>query len=220
MDRLMISAELRDQHGKGPVNRLRAGGQMPGVIYGTGETPVSVTLNSREFRHMFRGTAGEHALVDVTVGDGGKVQTVLIQDVQHHPLSGDAIHVDFLRVRMDVKLRTELPISLTGTAVGVKMEGGLLDQNLRTIEVECLPTDLPDDIQIDVSALNIGDSVHVSDVEAPEGVTILTPSDRVVAHVMAPRVVAEAGEVAGEGEGGPERVGEGEKAKEGGEESS
>lgn len=223
MDRLKIQVEPRDQHGKGAVNRLRAEGRTPAILYGTGGDAVSVTLDSRDFEYALHGLSGAHALVDIQIGTGD-TEPALIQDIQYDPVRDNPIHVDFLRVRMDVKLHTTVPLVLIGTPVGVKQEGGILDQILRDIEVECLPGDLPEEINIDVSELAIGDSIHVSDLESPEGVTILTPEDRVIAHVMAPRVIEEVeveGEEIVEGEEGeePERVGDGEEAEKDGEEN-
>ncbi len=221
MDRLAIQAEKRDELGSGPSGRLRKAGRLPCVVYGTGEPPLSVTVDRRDFEHMLRDHAGEHALVDLDVA--GDKQTVLVQEIQHHPVRGEMVHVDFMRIRMGVKLQTALPLRITGTARGVKMDGGMLDQTIREIEVECLPSELPEDISIDVTDLGIGDVLTAGDIPIPSGVTILTPADRVVVHVLPPRVAEAEAEVAAEageiGETEPERIGETERAEEGAEET-
>lgn len=227
MDRLKIQVETRDLYGKGAASRLRADGFTPAVIYGVGGESVSVKLNSHDFEYAIHHLSGEHALVDIQVGVDGDAHPALIQDIQYDPLRDNPIHVDFLRVRMDEKLNTTVPLILTGTSVGVKQEGGVLDQVLRDIEIECLPANLPEELEIDVTEMAIGDSMHVSDLTAPEGVTILTSEERVLANVMAPRileeVLPEGEEMEEEGAVEPERIGEeaeeGEEAGDGGEEN-
>jgi len=213
MERLVLKAKPRSEHGKGPAHRLRAAGRLPAVVYGTGEEAVAVSMDFSEFEHVLHGLGGEHVLVDLKIGRR-KPQTVLIKTVQHHPLRDDPTHVDFLRVRMDESIHTTLPVRLVGTPKGVKQQGGVLDHTLRGIEVQCLPDDLPEELTADVAELMIGESMHVSDIALPEGVTALTPGERVLAHVLAPRVIEEevpvAEEVEEAAEVEPERVGEAE----------
>jgi len=224
MARLVLRAEVRHEHGKGAARRLRAAGRVPAVVYGAGDGPVALSLDAQEFDHVLRGLVGEHAIVDLKVAKKRSKQTVLIQTVQHHALGDEPIHVDFLRVRMDERITTTVPLALVGTCKGVKDQGGVLDHTLHEIEVECLPDNLPETIEVDVTDLMMHDSLHVSDMALPEGVAAITPGDRVVAHVLAPRVVeveapvAEEVEEAAEAE--PERIGEEAEAKEaGGEET-
>jgi len=213
MDRLILEAKLRSEHGKGPAHRLRAAGRLPAVVYGTGEESVAVSMDFKEFEHVLHGLGGEHVLVDLKIGRK-KPQTVLVKTVQHHPLRDDPVHVDFLRVRMDETIETTVPVTLVGTCKGVKEQGGVHDHVLHEIEVECLPGDLPEELTIDITELMIGDSLHVSDITLPEAVTVLTPADRVVVHVLAPRIVEEEVPAAEEIEEGPEvepeRIGEAE----------
>ena len=223
MARLVVEAEVRSEVGKGAMHRLRAAGALPAVVYGAGEDPVKLSLNLKEFGHALHSIGGEHAVVDLKMGSDGTLQTVLIKSVQHHPMDDHAVHVDFLRVRMDEKIETTVRLTLIGTCKGIKDQGGVMDQLVRELEVECLPDDLPNVIEADVTELLIGDALHVSDLEIPERVTCITPSDRAVVHVMAPRVVeeveAEAEEIEEEAEGEPERVGEAEEGEKGGEEA-
>jgi len=202
---------------------MRSDGRVPAVVYGGSDESLSITLDSKEFEHALHRLVGEHALVNLKVGDSDTPQTVLIQSVQHDPLRDDPIHVDFLRVRMDEKIATTVHVTLVGTCQGVKMQGGILDQALRDIEIECLPEDLPEEITVDVTDLMIGDSLNVDDVTLPAGVVSLIPGDRVVAHVLAPRIVEEAEgapeEVEEGAEAEPERIGEDEAEEEGGEEA-
>ena len=225
MARLVLEAEVRSEVGKGAMHRLRAAGALPAVVYGAGEDPVRLSLDFKEFGHALHGIAGEHAVVDLKVGSDDAVQTVLIKSVQHHPVDDHPIHVDFLRVRMDETIETTVRVTLIGTCKGIKDQGGVVDQLLREIEIECLPGDLPNMIEADVTELLIGDALHVSDLELPEKVKCLTPADRAVVHVMAPRIIeeveVEAEEVEVEAEGEPKRIGEaeGEGEEKGGEEA-
>ncbi len=214
MARLVLEAEVRSEAGKGAMHRLRAAGALPAVVYGAGEDPVKLSLNFKEFDHAMHSIAGDHAVVDLKMGSDDALQTVLIKSVQHHPMDDHPVHVDFLRVRMDQKIETSVRLTLIGACKGVKDQGGVLDQLVREIEIECLPDDLPDMIEADVTELLIGDTLHISDLEIPERVTCTTPPDRAIAHVMAPRiveeVVVEAEEIEAEAEGEPGRVGEAE----------
>jgi len=223
MERMVVEAEVRSEVGKGAMRRLRAAGVLPAVVYGAGEDPVKLSLDLREFSHMMHSIEGEHGVVDLKMGSDDAVQTVLIKSVQRHPLYDHVRHVDFLRVRMDEKIETTVHVTLVGICKGVKDQGGVLDQLLRELEIECLPGDLPDKVEADVSGLLMGDALHVSDLELPESVTCHTPLDRAVAHVMAPRVVEEVEPAAEEVEEGvevePERIGEEEGEKTGGEET-
>jgi len=223
MARLVLEAEVRSEVGKGAMRRLRAAGSLPAVMYGVGEEPALLSLNAKEFSHVMHSMESEHGVIDVKVGLDDAAQTVLIKSIQHHPLDDHALHVDFMRVRMDEKIETTVHVTLVGTCKGVKDQGGVLDQLLREIEIECLPDDLPDKVEADVSELLIGDALHVSDIELPEGVTCHTLLDRVLAHVMAPRVVEEGEMEAEEVEEGveaePERIGEEEGEETGGEET-
>jgi large subunit ribosomal protein L25 len=224
MARLTLETEVRSETKKGAMGRLRATGTLPAIMYGAGEDPLKLSLNFKEFDHALHSISGEHAVVDLKMSSDGTTQTVLIKSVQRHPMDGNAIHVDFLRVRMDQTIETTIRVTLVGISKGIKDQGGVMDQLVREIEVECLPGDLPDHVEIDVTELLIGDALHVSDLELPEKVKCLTPAERAIVHVMVPRVVeeveVEAEEEVEEGaEGEPERVGGAEEDEKGGEEA-
>ncbi|MFW5718223.1 MAG: 50S ribosomal protein L25 [Spirochaetota bacterium] len=204
MEQKTLSASARTELKTGAARRLRRAGKIPAVIYGHRE-PVPVTIDGLEFIREFK-IITESQIIKLTVGD--ETYDVLIKDYQEDILTGDVEHIDFFEIEAGKTLRTHIGIHLNGSAIGSR-EGGILEQQLYEVEIECLPQDIPDAFQVDVSGLAVGDSLHVSDLEAPEGVTILTSEENVIALVAMPRLEVEPeaeeeeleeGEVAAEGE--------------------
>ena len=187
-----LKAATRETGGKKSARNVRAAGALPGVLYGGGQEPVSLVINCREFEvAVHRSRGGEHAILRLEVEDKPELSSpVLLKAVQHHPVRGNFLHADFLRIRMDERIVTVVPVRLEGLAPGVG-EGGVLDHQMREVEVECLALDVPEEVVVDVSGLHIGDSVHLDAVKFPENVTVLTETDRPVVTVHAPRVVKE-----------------------------
>jgi len=173
-------------------------------------------LAARDINAMMSHAAGENVLVELEIAGEKSSRTALVQEVQHTPVGGDIRHVDFHAISMDDTIQAEVPLEPVGTANGVKNFGGLLEQSLRVLTLECLPRDLPDRITVDISQLNIGDSIHVRDIQLPSGVTAKVPADLTAFSVLAPvveevPVVAEAEAAAGP-EVITEKKGEGEAA--------
>jgi len=196
-----IQLKATPRRGTGTVEskKSRASGLVPAVVYGRHlEKPQNLQLDARELRTALGKTAGEHVLVDLEIVGGAKT-LALIQDVQHHPLKRDILHVDFHALREDEKMHTTVPVICFGEASGVKNSGGVLEQLLRSIEVECLPRDLPESIVIDVSKLEIGDAIHIRDLQLPEGVVSRGAPDNSVVHCAAPKVEEVVAPVAAEG---------------------
>jgi large subunit ribosomal protein L25 len=198
-----LKATPRDGSGKGPARRLRMRGQVPAVLYGHGMEPRSLSVSGQDLLHLFHASGGGSVIVDLDVE--GEVQMVLVRDVQRDHLHGRYVHVDFLAVDRDEKVRMTAEIREVGEAIGVH-EGGVIEHHLREIEIECLPGDVPDAIEIDITDLRIGDLARVADLTAPEGVTVLTDPDTPVISVVTPaalRVEADLsvpGEAPAEGE--------------------
>ena len=213
-----LAVELRENSGKGVARKLRAAGRVPGVLYGHGVDPVSVVFDPDELEQVLRqGGAGLNTLIDLE-GDapvGGK--TVIVKDMQRHPLRGSVLHADLYQIDMAERISVAVPIHLVGTPEGVSMGGGLLDHALREVELDCLPRAIPDSIDIDVSALEMGDSIHVSDLALPDGVELRTDAGQSVCSVVAPRVEEEP-EIELEGEEDA-ALGEEAEAGEGGEDA-
>ncbi len=213
-----LSVSKREGKGKGSSHQTRVKGLIPGVVYGGGQDPLHIVVNTKVFEKLLHGRFGEHAVVQLEVEGAPDLNSpALLKQVQRHPLKEHVLHADFLRIRLDERIETVVPIELTGQAAGV-VEGGVLEHQLREVEVECLALEVPEHILVDVSRLNIGDSVHVSDLIVPEGIKVLTDPERPVASVTVPRAMVEAApaEAAAEGaEGeGEKKEGEGEKKKE------
>ncbi|HET9720300.1 MAG TPA: 50S ribosomal protein L25 [Solirubrobacteraceae bacterium] len=204
-----LQAKRREPSGSRSARRLRREGNVPGVLYGGGEDPVSFAVNARELRHAL---ADAGAVLDLHLEDAAGTPVVL-KELTRHPVSGEPVHIDLLRVRLDRPIQAPVLLELTGSeeAIGVR-EGGILEQPLREVTVEALPGDIPDVIQHDVSEMNVNDTITLAAVQAPARVTIVTDPESVLATITPPRLQVEAET---EIETETEVVGEGEDAAEG-----
>jgi large subunit ribosomal protein L25 len=188
-----LSAELRTGTGKGVNRKLRVAGKIPAVVYGKGRAAQSVTLDPKALETLLhKSGAGLNTLIDLSVG--GRTDTVLVKELQRHPVYGEYLHVDFFQVDLTQKITVSIPIHFIGKAKGVEF-GGILDHPLRELEVECLPRAIPEFVEVDVSALEIGQSIHVSDLRLPEGVDVKTDPTLPVASVVLPAAEVEAAPV-------------------------
>lgn len=203
-----LSAERRDVTGRSAVRKLKARGIVPAIIYGAKDKPEALQVTRRDINALLSHAAGENILVELEIAGGGKNanRLALVQEVQHSPVGGAVLHIDFHAVSMDEMIEAEVPLEPTGMANGVKNFGGLLEQNVRSLAIECLPRDLPDRITVDVSELNIGDSIHVRQIALPSGVTTTHPADLTVFSVLAPTVEEEPVVVAEAAPAGPEVI--------------
>jgi large subunit ribosomal protein L25 len=192
---VQLTAEPRNPSRKKGAKALRISGKVPAILYGHGTEPRPLAVGSMELARLLERIAPESTIVEVTFG--GHSVKALIRELQRHPLKPGVLHVDFQEIHAGEKLRLEIPIHLTGTADGVRNQGGVLDQVLRTVEIEVLPSDIPERVELDVTALIIGRSLHVSDLVIPNA-EILTEPELTVCTVVAPRAeeVAAPAEVA------------------------
>jgi large subunit ribosomal protein L25 len=181
---IQLKGSPREQIGKGAARKARAAGRIPAVIYGHGETPRAIAVDFREFEVALRDHKGSNAIVNLNLS-GGEV-TALVRDVQYDPLSRLIIHLDFQHISLTEQIEVEVPVHFVGTPVGVKDGGGILEHLLRTLKVKCLPTAIPAGIDVDVTALEIGMNLHVSDLVPNAGYEIITEADVAVAAVVAP----------------------------------
>lgn len=182
-----LSAQVRNESGSSAVRRLRRQGWLPGVInVGKGES-VLVKFKAHDFEMMMRGYGGGNQLFDIAV-DTSSPRKVLLKEIQHDPITGGLLHADFLEVSMTVKMRARVPVRLVGEPVGVTQEGGILEQTVREVEVECLPGDLMDFLPLDVTGLKVGASAKVSELKVDSAkVTIITDAGIAVASVSLPK---------------------------------
>ncbi len=203
-----LAAERRTAVGRSAVRKLKAAGSVPAIIYGAKDKAEPLQVLRRDINALLSHASGENILVELEIAGDGKNRLALVQEVQHSPVGGDVLHIDFHAVSMDEQIEAEVPVEPFGIANGVKNFGGLLEQSIRGLTIECLPKDLPDKIMVDVSALNIGDSIHVRDLTLPEGVRTRIHLELTVFSVVAPTVEEEpVAAVAAEGAAaGPEVI--------------
>src|SRR3984957_5923876 len=188
MKSVALKAYPRSQVRGGKVKQLRKTGRVPATIYGRQAKPQNLELESEEFADVLHHSVSENVLVDLTVdSDARSKRLALVQQIQHHPLDGKILHVDFHEVSETEKVTVNVPLETSGEAAGVKSGGGVLEHILFKLKVRCLPKDLPEQIVVDVSALEIGKSIHLGDIKAPEGVEILGDKHITVVAVSAPR---------------------------------
>jgi len=187
MERHSIEVELRTETGKGVARKIRRNGKIPGVVYGRGNEPKSIKLDPLDIEKLLY----SNAIIDLSfAGEDGEESTVIIKDFQRDVIKKDLLHVDFQFISMDEKITVSVPLSLEGTAAGVH-EGGVLQQLLRNIEIDALPAEIPSEITLDISELEVGSSLSVADLELPEGIDLVTDSDEVIVTVVTPTELVE-----------------------------
>ncbi|MDA0709517.1 MAG: 50S ribosomal protein L25 [bacterium] len=185
-DQVVLKAELRSGVGKQVAKRLRAEGRLPAVVYGGNAEALACSVDLRALETVLH-THGRNAIINLDTGD--KTQSTIVKDLQQDYMRGKAIHVDFHRIDLTQKIIVEVSVESVGIPTGVRNEGGILEQMLHHLEVECLPTEIPDRILVDVSALSVGDNLHVSDISLDNpGQIIVTDGDRTVFTLASPTV--------------------------------
>lgn len=204
MERVTLKARVRDGVGKGAARALRREGAIPGIVYGRGRDPRPVMVDARALSAALHTHAGLNVLIDLELGGNGGAEpaVVMVREVQRDVFRRHPIHVDFHAISLTERLETRVPVALRGVAKGVS-EGGVVEHHLRDVLVECLPTQIPEQLELDITELVVGRSLHASDLTIPDGTTLLTPPEEVIVTVVAPRVheeeVAPAAAVPAEG---------------------
>jgi large subunit ribosomal protein L25 len=193
MKNVAIDIQARAKAGKGVARKLRHAGQTPGVLYGPKAEAISLSVNTHEFNKLLNSAGGEPLLFTLNLKSNGDSSnyTALIKDLQLHPVYDKIRHIDFYEVFMDEEVQVEVPITAVGKAKGVETDMGVLEIILRTVKISCLPLAIPRDIQINVSDLGLGDTVHVSDIVAPEGVRLLDDPETTLMTIVASRAEEE-----------------------------
>ena len=190
MEAITVEATLRDDRGKNAARRLRQTGQVPAVLYGGKEESVAVTVNARQVTGILRSESGHNTIFTVKL-PGGE-QEAMLKDWQVDPVKGTLLHVDMLRVAMDVRMRFQVPVHTFGEPQGVKLQGGIFEMVTREVEVECLPADIPEEFEVDITELLIGKQLRASDLPVdPAKIKLVTDPQRVIAHVVALRAEEE-----------------------------
>jgi large subunit ribosomal protein L25 len=214
---LTITASAREGVGKGPTRRLRANGLIPAAVYGEGKEAVAVAVSAKEIATILRSGSGHNTIFKLALPHSdGEPANVIIKDYQIDPIKGRLLHADLLRLSMTTLTTVSVAIETIGEPPGVKTEGGILELQLREVEVECLPGDIPEHLTVDVSNLQIGDHVTVADlVYDRDKVKVLVEETQIVAGVLAPRMVEEAAPAVAAAEGEPGAAAEPEVIKKG-----
>ena len=190
-DKTILKALRRNGAGKSVARKMRQAGQTPAVLYGGDEEPVHLGLNTHDADYLFRSISVENTIVNLEVeGEKGSVQT-LVREIQTHPWKETLLHVDFLRIQKGVAVDVEIPLQLVGTPEGVRLEGGSVEQIIYEIPIRCIPSKIPEVIEVDVSGLNVGDVIHVSDVEFDKDIEVTIAQERTICSVAAPKAEEE-----------------------------
>ncbi len=186
MDRVQLNVNLREGSGKGVARKVRAKGSVPGIIYGKGYQNISVEVNAKEITTAISGKSGTNTLLDINVPNHGVV-TALLKDYQADILTRELTHLDFVKVDLSKKIQVSVPLHYVGKAEGVK-EGGILEAIRRELEINCLPTAIPEFVEVDVSHLKVGMSIHINEVKLPEGIEVAHHDDNyTLVSVVAPK---------------------------------
>ncbi len=227
MSENVLAVELRDGTGKSVTRKIRRAGRVPAVIYGHGKATLSLSFDPKSLESILKASdAGVNTLIGLEGDSAISGKTVLVKELQRDPVDGFLMHADLFEVDPEEKISVSVPVHVVGIAEGITM-GGILDHALREVELECLPSAIPDAIELDVTALSLGDSIHVRDLVVAEGVSVRTHEELPVVSVILPTVVEEEPEVSGEelegdaaegeaGEGGSEASGDSTSSETGG----
>jgi large subunit ribosomal protein L25 len=199
MATVQLDSKVRTQTGKGASRRLRTEGRLPAIFYGPEAEPIMLSIDYLQLKKVLKGKAAENIIVDLQIDSNGRSQskTVMIKELQRDPITRDYLHVDFFEISMGKEIEAVIPLQLINTPLGVT-NGGLLQHIRRELSVSCLPKDLIEKIDIDVSGLDIGDSLHIRDITLPAGLNSTEDDDFTIATVVAPTITAEPEEVEAE----------------------
>jgi large subunit ribosomal protein L25 len=188
---ITIAAEPRTSRGKNEARRLRVKAQIPAIVYGTGKDPVAVSVSPKEVNKILHSASGVNTIFDVEIA-GGEKTPVMVVDSQREPIKGNLLHVDLKRIDLTLRLVVKVPVHTTGEPKGVKIQSGIHEVITRDIEIECLPDDIPEAFNIDVTDLMLGQSLRASQVPLTGTMKLVSPADQVISHVIAVRETAEA----------------------------
>jgi large subunit ribosomal protein L25 len=192
MEKIILKADKRDSTGKEAGNRMRKNGVIPAIVYKRAENAVPIGVTLKDLFPVLHTTAGENVIISMEIFNRENPEkpdmekTVIIKEIQYHPVKGDILHLDFQEISLTEKITVEIPIETKGDPIGVKSDGGILDHPIKELSIECLPTEIPEKIFVNVENLKIGDSIRVKDLNIPSGVTVLDDPEQTVASVVPP----------------------------------
>jgi large subunit ribosomal protein L25 len=184
MEAIIVNGKIREERGKNAARRTRRGGEIPAVLYGAKREAVALSVNAKQLSQILRSEAGHNTIFTVKVADGTE-ERAMLKDWQIDPVSGTLLHADLVRIAMDVRMRVKVPVHTFGEPQGVKVQGGIFETVTREIEVECLPSDIPEEIKVDVTEMVIGKQLRAGDLPLdPSKIKLVTDPERVIAHVV------------------------------------
>lgn len=186
-----LTAQKREGTGKGVARKLRAGGRIPAVLYGRDMETVHLSVDAHEAGHLFHAIAVDNTIVSLEVEGDKEAHETLVRDIQTHPWKGSLVHIDFYRIQAGVEVDVDVPVHLNGIPKGVKDDGGTLEQTIHDLPVRCIPSKIPESIEIDVSHLEINDVIHIYDIDVGEGVEVRIAQERTICSVAMPRAEEE-----------------------------
>ncbi len=187
MEQINVKATIRAERGKQKIKALRNQGFVPGIVYHRGEEPVAISLEKREITKIIHDAAGENVLINLTIEkEKKKTRPAIIKEVQYDPVKRFLLHVDFNEISLNEQILVEVEVVAEGLAIGVKQDGGVMDHPCRVVKVQCLPMDIPKHIDVDVSGLGLGGSIHVRDLKPSDKYKVLTDGDTLLFHVKLP----------------------------------
>ena len=184
METFTVEGKIRQERGKNPARRIRMTGMVPAVLYGGRKNSVALAVNAKQVAKILRSESGHNTIFTVRVADGAE-EKAMMKDWQVDPLTGSLLHVDMLRIAMDILMHVRVPVHTFGEAQGVKLQGGIFEMVTREVEIECLPSDIPEEFKVDISGLMIGKQLRAGDIPLdPEKMKLVTDPQRVIAHVV------------------------------------
>ena len=189
MATIQLDSKKRTMTGKGSARKLRSGGRLPVILYGPETSPIMLSLDYKQLQKILRGKSAENIIFDLKADSNEKNQSkrVMIKEIQKDPVTRDYLHVDFYEISMEKELEVDIPVYLINTPIGVS-EGGILEHTRRELKISCMPKNLVDRIEVDVSGLDIGQSLHVEDITLPPGLKSIEDGDLTIATVVAPTI--------------------------------
>ena len=197
MEQIRLEVQLRSDTGKGAARVARRSGLIPGVLYGQKKDTLPIQIDQIKLKNLLKIEGIENSLINLELAEDSE-ETVMIKEIQRDPVNQKVLHTDLIRIALDEKVTTTTPIITVGTPAGVSEEGGVQEFPLRELQIKCLPTEIPEHIEVDVSALEIGDTIQVSDLSIPEGIEVLDNSETAVVSIRPPTIIVK--EEAAEGE--------------------
>jgi len=190
-DKSKLKAALREGTGKGVARKLRQAGRTPAVVYGGGEESLHLSLDTHDAEYLFHNISVDNTIVELDVeGEKGSMQT-LVREIQTHPWKATLVHVDFLRIQAGVAVEMDVPVRLIGVPLGVSVSGGVVEQIIHDLPIRCIPSKIPEAIEVDISALELNEVLHISDVSFDEGVEVMVAQERTICSVAMPKAEAE-----------------------------